>query len=405
MSTTSNRGGAACRRAIAVCVVSLLPCGGCALIPTWEDVHNATTTVKDTLSGKARRDRQTQTLAEARIFERRRDFVSAEKLYRELLAEVPRSRDCYHRLAVMAAVQGKFDQANAYYRTALECGNPTADLWSDLGYCHYLQQQLPEAEQALQQALALEPQHCAAMNNLAMVLGETGRFDDAYRLFRQANKEADAEANFAFLCAQCGDLQRAQMHYSRALSYDPEMRVATEALLQVTQRMQMQLDHQQDQLAQAGAAGGDPSGVQLVSHEEPAAQSQRRLIEVFSSGPRPVAPAMLDRQATSPVTQLAAAQSAGPAPNPGTIPYNPSASPIAGVIPGFPQPQSAQQPPGGTNLVPQPANFPSQAQPQYLQPSANNPGSAVNYGSPGQGPGGGPGGMFPPLVNGGPTIR
>src|SRR4029077_11864506 len=119
-------------------------------------------------------DRQTQMFAEARIMERRKDFAAADKLYRELLEEQPKSRDCYHRLAVMAAMQSKFDDSNALYKTALECGEPTADLWNDVGYNHYLQHQMPDAEGALQRALALSPQHRSALNNMALVVGEQG---------------------------------------------------------------------------------------------------------------------------------------------------------------------------------------------------------------------------------------
>jgi tetratricopeptide (TPR) repeat protein len=346
---------------------------GCALVPNWDDIHSATATVKDTVTGKARRDRQTKTYAEARILERRREFAGAEQLYRDLLKEQPQSRDCHHRLAVMAAVQGKYEEANKLYQTALECSQPTADLLSDFGYCRYLQQQLPEAEALLRQALAIDPQHRAAMNNLALVLGELGKLDDAYRLFRQANDEAEAEANFAFICAQCGDLERALTHYSRALSVNPELRSATEALLQVTERMQMIRDHQAAATTPPEAAT-DPSGrVVPVTHDEILDRPQPRpLIEVFTASAAR-RPASTDASSSRAVDQVMAAQSSGPAQVPSPRPYAPppsaSTAPTATAAPGFPQPQAAGVTPGSTMPAPQPFNAPQMPQPQYLQPT------------------------------------
>lgn len=240
---------------------SALASTGCSLLPTTDDIRSATTSVKDTVTGKARKDKLNKTYAEARILERRKDYAQAERLYRELLVAQPTSRDCYHRLGVIASVQAKYVEAHQNYQAALRCSQPTADLMSDIGYCHYLQQQLPLAEQALRSALAIDPQHAAATNNLARVVGEQGKLDEAYDLFRKVNGEAEAECNFAYLCAQAGDLPTAQAHFSRALSVKPDMRVAAEALLQVTQAMQRRQDEARAQLAELARQGVQPSQV------------------------------------------------------------------------------------------------------------------------------------------------
>lgn len=232
---------------------SLLAATGCSLIPTSQEIRSATSLVKDTVTGKAKRDRLNKTYAEARILERRKDFATAEKLYRELLVAQPKSRDCYHRLGVMAAVQGKFPEAQQLYQTALTCSEPTADLLSDIGYCHYLQQQLPQAEQALRAAIQIQPQHPAALNNLAMVLGEQDNLDEAYELFRRAGNAAEAECNFAYLCAQRGDLRNAQAHFSRALDADPNLKPAAEALIQVSSELQHRQKEAYEKVAQAQA--------------------------------------------------------------------------------------------------------------------------------------------------------
>ncbi|MCE9607087.1 MAG: tetratricopeptide repeat protein [Planctomycetia bacterium] len=406
---------------------SAIAATGCSLIPTTDDIRSATTTVKDTVTGKARKDKLNKTYAEARILERRKDFTAAERLYRELLVAEPKSRDCYHRLGVMAAVQGKYADAHQHYQAALACSAPTPDLLSDIGYCYYLQQQLPQAEQALRAAIAQQPLHTAALNNLAMVVGEQGNLDEAYDLFRKGNGEAEAESNFAYLCAQCGDLPNAQAHFSRALSVNPDMRPAAEALLQVTQAMQRRQDEARAQLAEAAAKGnavqqasaqqplapqqpgadqavgaapvGAPSGVVLAGGYAQAAAAQnstvqlasnnpnaagaaqaantlaamprQRLIEVYRGSPRTAAGneqlAQASAAGSPQAPQPASAAAANPAGN-----QFPTAAGWSNGLPNTSMPQATAPNSVALNPTPTPFSYPSMPSPAHLQPSATS---------------------------------
>lgn len=372
---------------------TLLSSTGCGLLPSREDIGNATSYVKDQVTGKARLDRLTKNYSEARILERRKDYVGAARLYQEVLAEEPKSRDCYHRLGVMAAVQGKYDEAHAHYQTALSCDTPTADLLGDIGYCFYMQQNLEQAEQSLRQAIALQPQHRQSLNNLAMVLGEQGKLEESYQLFRQANSEAEAESNFAYLCAHCGDLAAAQQHFSRALSIDPTMKPAAEALLQVSSRMQaMQAAHDRQAAEQSGvrevqqaggwdSAAGADGRVDPASHTIPVGMNRSRpMIEVYTGGPRSPA-------TSAAIAQASQAESSKPAATPGSAASNQPGAPVA---PGPTQPTLLHPPVGagqpiggGSSAAPAgnqgPINTPpiNTAPINTVQPGAVNP-SAVN---------------------------
>lgn len=391
---------------------SMLSAVGCSLIPTWDDVRSAGTTVKDQVTGKARQDRLNKQYAEARIMERRKDFAGAEGMYREILKEEPKSRDCYHRLGVIAAQQTKYDEAHQLYQQALQYSTPTPDLWNDVGFCFYLQNKLPEAEQAMRQSLAIDPQHRAALNNLAMVIGEQGRIDEAYDLFRRGNSEAEAEQNIGFLCAACGELDRAQHHFSRALSANPDMKPAAEALLQVTQAMQRRQDYlaahgqvpaaPNQPVVPAGAevpqqfaprsgdpnvvpAGGfqaAPGSVQQTSAQMPA-NPPRRLIEVYTAGRRTPAQSQQIAQAAaaasaSGMTRFEGTPAQAPLPFGGSAPgsVNPQAVPVQAApvqSPGNPVQQgnmSSISPNGGFQ-------YPGMTQPQYLQPSNVPPSEAM----------------------------
>jgi Tfp pilus assembly protein PilF len=178
-------------------------------------------------------ERREATLACARLCERHNDANQARRIYEALIKENPKQVEPYHRLAVLAAKEGNFAEADAYFQKALAAGPATAELLSDMGYALYLQDRLSEAEKALRRAVEVDPNYLAAHNNLGLVLGQQGKLEAAMAAFRKAGSEAQAHANLAYVHATRGELDQAERHYSRALTLDQELRPAAEALLQV----------------------------------------------------------------------------------------------------------------------------------------------------------------------------
>jgi Flp pilus assembly protein TadD len=176
----------------------------------------------------------------ARLCERRAENEQAEQLYKALLEKAPKDARLHHRLGVLSLQKSDFAQAEEHFCTAKSLAPPTAELLSDIGYCYYLQHRLPEAENALNDALRLEPTHAAAINNMALVLGKLGRTQESLDLFRRTNSEAEAYANLAYVLAQNGELAQAEQLYLRALTLDNKMRAAAQAMLQVSDRGQAQ---------------------------------------------------------------------------------------------------------------------------------------------------------------------
>jgi Flp pilus assembly protein TadD len=193
-----------------------------------------------TASGQPRDRMLEGQLALARLCERRGENDNAKEFYRALLKKVPRDARVHHRLGVVAVQEGDFAAAEEHFRTAQSLAPPTAELLSDIGYCYYLQHKLPEAENVLQEALKLEPTYPAAINNLALVLGREGRFQESLDLFKRTNSEAEAYANLAYVLTQNGQLAQAQQMYLRALTLDNRMRAAAQAMLQINDRSQTQ---------------------------------------------------------------------------------------------------------------------------------------------------------------------
>jgi Flp pilus assembly protein TadD len=176
----------------------------------------------------------------ARLKERHGQTAQAVELYQAIMRETPSDPQPHHRLAVIAARQGRFADAEQHFRTAQSMGPPCAELLSDLGYMYYLQHRLPEAEEVLRKAKRLEPHSEAVGNNLGLVLGAQGRYDESLATFRQVVDEAEAYANLAYVFTQRGELDQAQTHFSRALTLNNTLRPAAQAMIQVAERQKQQ---------------------------------------------------------------------------------------------------------------------------------------------------------------------
>lgn len=223
-------------------------------------------------SARAAADRSIEgPLTLARLAEQRGKNLEAERLYRSLLEKHPDHAAVHHRLAVIQSRKGRFEEANTHFDRALQLKPDDPRLICDAGYCLYLQHRLDQAESLLRHALDVDPQHEASMNNLALVLAEKGDDRAAFALFRETGTEARAHANMGFVYTRRGELDKAKEAYSRALSVDPQMFVAAEALVQLTHfERQARTAATQARGHDAGRSGRVPeveAHHRLVNHE------------------------------------------------------------------------------------------------------------------------------------------
>lgn len=204
----------------------------------------------------------------ARLCERRGQPAQAEALYKTAIQRFPNKVGPYHRLAVMRAQQGKFQEADEYFAKAIAIAPADPVLLGDAGYCQYLQRNMDRAEQLLRRAVEANPRDPLNCNNLALVLAEKGGYEEALVMFKRAGSESQAYANLAFIYARQGRVEKAKANYNYALTLDPKMRPAAEALTQ--------LDKYED-AQQAMVVPGRPVNRDVVaasSYQAPARQSE-----------------------------------------------------------------------------------------------------------------------------------
>lgn len=90
------------------------------------------------------------------------------------------------RRAVLLQDSGRLDEAIALYKDYLASHAESALAWTDLGNAYSASGERRLAEVAFRNAIFIEPDSCDALNNLAWLLLEDGRLDEAEKPARRA---------------------------------------------------------------------------------------------------------------------------------------------------------------------------------------------------------------------------
>lgn len=175
-------------------------------------------------------------LAFGRLSERRQEYDKAIDVYQQILAAHPNHPEASHRLAVIRSKQAKFSEAEELFTKCLILDTPSATLHNDFGYCFFLQDKLPQAEQQFRLALEKQPEMASAWNNLGLTLGQQNRVEESRAAFQKANlSPAEVHCSMAYVFTQLYQLELAQAEFRQALTLDPTLKAAAEGLLQVSQ--------------------------------------------------------------------------------------------------------------------------------------------------------------------------
>lgn len=155
----------------------------------------------------------------------------SEALYRYVLAYTPRpSKTAFNNFAGLLAEDGRFDEAIAYYRRALEIDPQFDDARSNLGNALVAQGKIEEAFAQYREALRLNPNSLIAHHNFALTLARQGRIDEAIEHYRKAleiePRFLEGHNNLGLLLATKGQYAEAIDHYRKALEIDSEFPLA-----------------------------------------------------------------------------------------------------------------------------------------------------------------------------------
>ncbi len=146
--------------------------------------------------------------------------------------KIPKEQEAesHRRMAGALDRLGRFVQAEAHYRSALELSPNDPKVWNDSGYSYYLQARHADAERNLKTAAKLDPNNPRVQTNLGLAMAAAGKTDEALAALSKAGGPAAGNANLAYLLASLGKTEEARKHYHAALRLQPEMAPAREAL-------------------------------------------------------------------------------------------------------------------------------------------------------------------------------
>jgi Tfp pilus assembly protein PilF len=162
-------------------------------------------------------------LAAAKELDGQGHDAQAIALYERAREHDPALKQIARRLAVLYDRQGNSTKAREEYARALEESPRDANLLNDIGYFFYQRGQWDDAEKWLRQAVDVDPKHQRAWTNLGLAYGQQGRYQQSYESFCKVVSPAAAHSNVGALLAQNGHHNLADQALRQALALEPDL--------------------------------------------------------------------------------------------------------------------------------------------------------------------------------------
>ena len=173
----------------------------------------------------------------AQLREQAGDAAEAESLYQKALKADPKYLPALMGYAHLEDRRGNLEAATKLYKKAISKHPNEVAPYNDLGLCFHRQGKLNESVQTLHHAVVLQPDKKLYHNNLAMVLVDLDRNDDALKELTAAGSPASAHYNLASLLHRKGDDAGALEHFQQALAEDPSMQPAQQWIAKLAPEM------------------------------------------------------------------------------------------------------------------------------------------------------------------------
>lgn len=193
-------------------------------------------------------------VAAAKIQETKGDYAAAASQYEKALAVDGNDLAALVGYGHLLDRQKKYTEATLYYERATKAHPSSAAAWNDLGLCYSRRAatdkaMLDKSVAALNRAVQLKPDKKLYRNNIAAVLVETGRDQDAFTHLAAAHDPATAHYNLGYLTNQHGRVDAARFHFAEALRLNPQMQAARGFLEQLDQQGRAVAERQPPQYA------------------------------------------------------------------------------------------------------------------------------------------------------------
>jgi tetratricopeptide (TPR) repeat protein len=172
-------------------------------------------------------------LSMAEMSDRGGNAEHARSMYQRALSMEPNHLDALLGLARLEDREGRMDVALKTYQQAVALHPQNAKALNDLALCYARNGQLPASLKLLDQAVKLQPDKALYRNNIAKVLVEVNRVDEAKSHLSAVHPPAIAHYNMGVLLQQRGRTQEAIRYLTAAVHIDPQLQAARKLLVEL----------------------------------------------------------------------------------------------------------------------------------------------------------------------------
>lgn len=169
----------------------------------------------------------------AQLAERQGNIAEARAQFQQALSKWPKDVEVLRAAARMEDRLGRLDVAEGLYQRAVAADPQHAGAHNDLGLCLARQGKFSASIHEIEQAIHLQPDKALYRNNAATVLVEMKQDQRALAHLSAVHGPAVASYNLGQLLVQRGRLYDAAEHFHAALAMDPTMEPARVALAQI----------------------------------------------------------------------------------------------------------------------------------------------------------------------------
>ncbi|MCM0755258.1 tetratricopeptide repeat protein [Desulfovibrio aminophilus] len=143
----------------------------------------------------------------------KRDFLEAERAFREAVGNSPKLAEAYVQLGGIAMHRGDLESCLSYNVQATQVRPFFAVPWGNIGFCHLQQGDSEKAVKALEKAIKYDPNFVQALATKGSAHFQRGELDDAVRDLSKAVSLqpmfGPAWNNLALVHAEKGDWPQA----------------------------------------------------------------------------------------------------------------------------------------------------------------------------------------------------
>ena len=167
------------------------------------------------------------------ILKRLGRLEEAEQALERALELKPGSKEARHNLVLVLQEQGNHAKALRLLEQIARL-NPSVDVYYQMGELATELGQTAVAERYFNRALSASPESAYALKQQAVVLFQSGKYEESLRMFRQSiarnPEDAEAHANLGAVLGQMGRYQEAVHSLEQALAIDPGLKAVRENL-------------------------------------------------------------------------------------------------------------------------------------------------------------------------------